>query len=528
MAYGNSAFYTTDATGAATTTYALPAGSDRVLHIFAIHEENAANEYHSALTFGGVSASKRTTTNGQYEGGNGGTLRLFIEHWYILETNLGSIASNPSIACTLGGSSPSGITGIAVICTTGSEQNPANWGTPVTDNKTNDVTLAATLAGSVGDTFIGAMICSLGGSSFATSIADGVTETADANINGTSTRVGAFYVDLASTSISMTTDNGNNTTTAYQSLMAVRIPQASAGDVTAPVLTSAVVASSGTSLTLNFSETVSIGAGGNGGFTLTASGGAAALTYSSGSGSSALVYTIGRTVSSSETATIAYTQPGNGVEDGAGNDLATFSGTSVTNNSTQGSGPAVTSVSDTTPAHLADLGVAGQNFPTAQSGSAGVLFVGVVETVSLTPTYDTTSALTAAFSLGNNRIGVAGNIVVRNAAGTSSAGYSVTPQPRSGGTYVNLSGTLAETADRITALPDLASGYQLEAYGVEGGTIDDITLYQDGSVRWKAGVRGFWVRAHDGTAWGDPAWQTTVLSSLPSNYRTHSIAYSIR
>jgi hypothetical protein len=112
-----------------------------------------------------------------------------------------------------------------------------------------------------------------------------------------------------------------------------------ATDVTAPTLDSASIPTTGDSLSIVFSETVSIGAGGNGGFTITMSGGAVSLTYSSGSGSNTLVYTTDRTIDAGETCSdFDYTQPGNGVEDAAGNDLASFSNqhAQVTNNSTEG------------------------------------------------------------------------------------------------------------------------------------------------------------------------------------------------
>jgi len=49
-----------------------------------------------------------------------------------------------------------------------------------------------------------------------------------------------------------------------------------------PYLLGAVISEDGTTLTMVFSENVYIGAGGNTGFTISASGGAATLTYSSG------------------------------------------------------------------------------------------------------------------------------------------------------------------------------------------------------------------------------------------------------
>lgn len=65
------------------------------------------------------------------------------------------------------------------------------------------------------------------------------------------------------------------------------------------------------------------------------SGGSVTLAYASGSGSSTVTFTGSRTVYSGETGTLDYTQPGNGIEDATGNDLATIAGKSVINNSTQ-------------------------------------------------------------------------------------------------------------------------------------------------------------------------------------------------
>ncbi len=106
-------------------------------------------------------------------------------------------------------------------------------------------------------------------------------------------------------------------------------------DSTPPEMDSNQVTPSGVGLQIFFSEIVTFGAGGNGGFVVNASGGAVNATYSSGAGTTGLVYLLDRTISSWETLTLDYTQPGNGLEDVAGNDLATFSAESLTNDSTQ-------------------------------------------------------------------------------------------------------------------------------------------------------------------------------------------------
>jgi hypothetical protein len=98
----------------------------------------------------------------------------------------------------------------------------------------------------------------------------------------------------------------------------------------APTLSRAQISFAGTTITLTFSKAVTFGAGGNGGWALSLSGGACAMSYSSGDGGTELVYSLSRTVSASETGTIAYTQPGDGVEGTIiADDLATFSGTAV-------------------------------------------------------------------------------------------------------------------------------------------------------------------------------------------------------
>ncbi len=107
-------------------------------------------------------------------------------------------------------------------------------------------------------------------------------------------------------------------------------------DFTAPTLTSATIPAAGTTISLLHSETVNIGVGGNGGWTLTVTP-SATMAYASGSGSNTLVYNLNRTVATGESLTISYAQPGNGVEDTNGNDLASISNAAVTNNSTYAS-----------------------------------------------------------------------------------------------------------------------------------------------------------------------------------------------
>lgn len=106
-----------------------------------------------------------------------------------------------------------------------------------------------------------------------------------------------------------------------------------------PTLTSRVIGTNGTTLTLTGSASLSVGAGGNGGFDVdcgTAGSGITA-TYASGAPGTDLVYTLGTTVNSGDTCDLDYTQPGNGIEATTGGaDLASITSASITNNSTQG------------------------------------------------------------------------------------------------------------------------------------------------------------------------------------------------
>jgi len=109
-----------------------------------------------------------------------------------------------------------------------------------------------------------------------------------------------------------------------------------APDKTPPELVSAVIANDGGSVTFTFNEGVTSGAGGSGGWDLTLSSGSTTTFYSSGNGTTALVYTLSSAITPGITGDVAYTQPGNGIEDDAGNDLANLSGVNFTNNSTVG------------------------------------------------------------------------------------------------------------------------------------------------------------------------------------------------
>jgi len=95
----------------------------------------------------------------------------------------------------------------------------------------------------------------------------------------------------------------------------------------APTLMSVTVGANGTSWTFLFDIAVQFGAGGNAGWTTVINGGpTVTLTYSTGTGTTSLVYNGNRPLQNFEFGSIAYTQPGNGVESTGGTDLANIVG----------------------------------------------------------------------------------------------------------------------------------------------------------------------------------------------------------
>lgn len=104
-----------------------------------------------------------------------------------------------------------------------------------------------------------------------------------------------------------------------------------------PTVVAVSIASVGTSISIAYTTEVEFGGSGSSGHTLSASGGTSAMSSPSGVGTKTLTYALARTVISTETATLAYTQPTDGVQavSGAKPDKTTFSGQAVTNSSTQ-------------------------------------------------------------------------------------------------------------------------------------------------------------------------------------------------
>jgi len=109
-------------------------------------------------------------------------------------------------------------------------------------------------------------------------------------------------------------------------------------DNVSPTLNGAVLAANGTTLTLTFSEALNATTAAASAYAVTANGGAITVSSAVVSGST-VVLTLATAVDQGRTVLVSYTDPtssndSSAVQDSAGNDTATFTSQSVTNNST--------------------------------------------------------------------------------------------------------------------------------------------------------------------------------------------------
>ena len=128
----------------------------------------------------------------------------------------------------------------------------------------------------------------------------------------------------------VTDSDGNN------NLAATQFNWTYANDTTAPTLSSAAVSSSGTSLVITASETLDTSSvPSTSSFTVTTDGSATTVT-GVGVSSNQVTLTLGQTIGTGQSVSVAYTAPAsNPLKDAAGNLLPSFGATGTTNSSTQ-------------------------------------------------------------------------------------------------------------------------------------------------------------------------------------------------
>jgi hypothetical protein len=125
------------------------------------------------------------------------------------------------------------------------------------------------------------------------------------------------------------------TVNASSPLSAIVVPVTNSSTVAEaipPTFVDASIPTAGTTLIVNFSENV-VGTE-ESGWTITASGGACTVSSATGTGTSQLTLTLSRTIAIAETVTLDYSSVTGDLADEAANDLATFSGAAVDNDST--------------------------------------------------------------------------------------------------------------------------------------------------------------------------------------------------
>ena len=169
----------------------------------------------------------------------------------------------------------------------------------------------------------------------------GVPATYFANVGAGNFRLTASAINAINTGVSspastvFTTDADGNQRTGTWDVGAYEFGSGQGDPV--PFVNTATINPAGTHVTIVFSETVQIGAGGPNGWVLNMSGGTITIPAQTPTGTGATrtyAFSSVRTVGNSETGTIVYTQPGNGIEDLVGGDMATGTGATVTNTST--------------------------------------------------------------------------------------------------------------------------------------------------------------------------------------------------
>jgi len=153
------------------------------------------------------------------------------------------------------------------------------------------------------------------------------------NFTGSGT---SYTATLSATSASVTVDVGANkfTSNSLNNVASTQFTWTTSTDLIAPTVSSAVLAASGTTLTLTASETLGASTPAASAFTVSAGGSAISVSSVAVLGTSvtlslAQAATVGQSIS------IAYTAPGtNDLQDAAGNLMVGFAGQSVTNSST--------------------------------------------------------------------------------------------------------------------------------------------------------------------------------------------------
>jgi hypothetical protein len=192
------------------------------------------------------------------------------------------------------------------------------------------------------------------------------------------------------------------------------------------------------------------------------------------------------------------------VQNSAGGDSNVVTGTFTTHSPV----PTISSVSPNPYVDGSSATITGTTF----GASKGTGHADVAAVAQTTTAWGDTS-ITETVAIGANAYGVVVSQTVTNNAGDSSSGYSISINPPTGWSYVNLGTPNTTAAWRITAVSDLVSGNQL-AWDTKGGLV---TVNADASFVADPSVASFNVKAWDSASgWGTVG--TQQLNAPPGGY----------
>lgn len=273
-------------------------------------------------------------------------------------------------------------------------------------------------------------------------------------------------------------------------------------DPTIPTLTSLTIPTTGDTATAVFSEAMTVGAAGNGGWTLNTP--TNAMTYASGSGTDTIVFNLASVILDADVPTVTYTQPGNGWESNDDQtDLASITEAVVINNSTE-------TGADPDPAIQYNLeDNASSSTVVAAFGSNAAYYVGNTLTNTSTATNAGAIEGSACFKLpaGGGVQGTFGNIDDDGVFTVDFYIYGDGNGSQTGYPRLIASSTLNHLTVRRNNSDTLLQVY---VGGSEVGsfTVDDManTQWQNFRLVFEAGASGndfeLYQRSHNGTSWG--------------------------
>lgn len=169
-------------------------------------------------------------------------------------------------------------------------------------------------------------------------------------------------------------------------------------------------------------------------------------------------------------------------------------------------GPAITGVSNASPANGSTLTITGTNFGASQGSNGGATLTGPSGAGGMPIVSWSSTSIQVTVSRGLNAYGGGYTLFVADSTGTISNSFPLTSvQPQAGWSYINLTTPNADSTKRLTTIADLASGDQV-AYDNKSALA---TVLADGTFYCTAAVTSF-----NCEAWTTGGWGATAIQSI--------------